>query len=89
LIEEIGRTGIKVLLLLAEHGKLSLSDIIRTAGVGHTTLYNAMSKMKELGLVEEERIGYVRMLKLTPLGREVADYLKLADQKVLAYAKHR
>jgi len=88
LIEEIGRAGIKVLLLLSEHGKLSLSDIVR-AGVGHTTLYNAMSKMKELGLIEEERIGYVRMLKLTPLGKEVADYLKLADQKVLAYAKHR
>jgi len=86
LIEEIGKSGIKVLLILYEHDKLPISEIWRR-GVGHTAFYNALGKLKALGLVEEERIGNTRLIKLTPLGREVAEYLKIIDQKVEMYAR--
>ena len=88
LIEEIGRAGIKILLILYDENQLPISEIWRR-GVGHTTFYNALGKLKTLGLVEEERIGNTRLIKLTPLGKEVAKQLKTLDQKVAAYVQKR
>jgi len=88
LIEEVGRAGIKVLLVLYDYGPLSVTEILRY-GLGHQAFYNALIKLKDYGLVEEERVGYVRRIKLTQLGREVAEYFKLADQKVAVYVQSK
>ena len=83
LIEELGRTGIKILLILYEEDNLPISEIWRR-GVGHSSFYNALITLKSMNLVKEERKGNMRLIKLTPLGREVAEQLKMLDQKVRA-----
>ena len=79
MIEELGKSGIKILLYLYEEGASSITRTLRGANIGHTTLYSALIVLKEFKLITEERQGWTRILRLTPLGMKIAKKLSEAD----------
>jgi len=86
LIEELGKAGIKILLILHRHGRMTVTGILRR-GIGHTSFYRALEVLKSYELVKEERIGNARVIMLTELGREIAEGLKTLDQKIVVKSR--
>ena len=79
-IEELGATGIKVLLYLKKAKKAYVRQILREAGVGYSAFYRSMYKLKKFGLVRENvELGRIRIIELTPKGEKLAEILSEAD----------
>ena len=86
MIEELGVTGIKILLYLEEKKRGYVRQILREASVGYTAFYRALYKLKKFGLVEEDlELGRIRVISLTEKGEKIAEKLKEAD--ILLQAK--
>ncbi len=66
LVQEIlGSKGkAKILLLLAEYGQLNITRLLRYSGLHYKLLEKHLRELKDLGLVEEERLGRVRYFSL-------------------------
>jgi DNA-binding MarR family transcriptional regulator len=66
-----------LMLLVSNSDKLKLSEIVRKLGRPQATIYRAISKLKETGLIYDETTGYPvkRFFSLTEKGRRVAERL--------------
>lgn len=73
---------VKVLLALYREGVQPVSSLRREASVGAQTAYTALSRLIELGLVEEELINFPkrRLVRLTERGRKVAELYAKAEE---------
>ncbi len=70
--------AIRLLLLLAKHGKMSMLDIRYHLDASNTAIYNAIKKLSKAGLVNdeyEEHFPRRRLISLTEKGRRVAELL--------------
>ncbi len=54
----------KILLLLAEYGQLNITRLLKYTGLHHKLLEKHLQELKQLGLIEEEKIGRVRYFSL-------------------------
>lgn len=74
-------TAIELLLLLSASYKLNLSEAVRKLGRPQATIYRAIEKLGELGLIDDETTDYPkkRMLTLTEKGRRVAEKLACVE----------
>jgi len=66
LVQEIlGSKGkAKILLLLAEYGQLNITRLLKYSGLHYKLLEKHLQELKDLGLIEEERLGRVRYFSL-------------------------
>jgi DNA-binding MarR family transcriptional regulator len=71
--------AMELLLVLVGHDRLKLSEIIRKVDRPQATIYRAIPKLRELGLIYDVTTDYPvkRLLALTEKGRRIAE--KLAD----------
>ena len=72
-IEELGKAGLKVLMILYRNGGQGTVSFIHSEGVGHSSFYSAYATLLAHGLVTEKRRGNARIIILTPLGQEIAE----------------
>ncbi len=66
MIEEIfsSRIRVRLIMLLVELGEINISEIVRRLGVNHTVVDAHLERLKRFGVVEERRIGRVRLIRL-------------------------
>ncbi|BEP17023.1 hypothetical protein PYJP_03750 [Pyrofollis japonicus] len=63
--EILGSKGkTKILLLLAKHGQLNITRIVRYSGLHYNLVKKHLEDLLSLGLVEEQRIGKIRIFSL-------------------------
>lgn len=79
MLEEVGETGIKILLFLHE-GRAKLTDFKKELGMGYAGIYNAVAMLLKHGLVKEYHEGKARYFELTPVGKQVAEKIWEAEQ---------
>lgn len=75
--------AVRLLLLLARKGKMSMIEIRNSLEASNVAIYNAIKKLREAGLIDdkhEDRFPYRRLVELTPLGREVAELLARIEE---------
>ncbi|KSW11937.1 ArsR family transcriptional regulator [Pyrodictium occultum] len=61
----LGSKGkIKILSLLARSGQLNITRIIKDTGLHHRLVEQHLEELKNAGLVEEQRIGRLRLFSL-------------------------
>ncbi|MEN3026074.1 MAG: MarR family transcriptional regulator [Candidatus Methanosuratincola petrocarbonis] len=69
----------QVLVFILNNGPAPVSEIIRKGGLSQTSLYNALRKLKDAGLIEEkfeEDFPRRRLISLTEKGMKVAEKLE-------------
>ena len=66
MIEEIfsSKTRVRLIKLLVEFGEVNISEIVRRLGANHTVVEAHLDRLKTFGIVEERRIGRVRLIRL-------------------------
>ena len=89
LIEEVGKVGIKILIFLARRQRAKLTDFRKVMGAGYEGIYSSLYKLRELGLIEEERERNTRYFMLTKDGRKIAELLEEADRLLANIKKSR
>jgi len=82
MIERLRDTDIRVLLYLYAHEYGTLNEIRKELHMSFGTVYRVKGNLKEMGLIEEKRIGNSVVLSLTPLGNYVAKKLLEIDRKL-------
>jgi len=76
-------TALRILLYLLEKGKASRTDLRRNIDASISAIYNALPKLKKLGLIKEEgheTFPFTIHVLLTPKGRKVAGQLTLINK---------
>ena len=68
MIEELGESGLKVIMILGLRGEMVMLDI-KKSGVSYSSLYRVIPILINYGLVEEVRRGQKRYFKLTGKGK--------------------
>jgi len=58
------RGRIKILLVLFEHGEMSMSELARRSGLNYTTTEKHVEVLARKGLVKERRWGRARLVSL-------------------------
>lgn len=87
-LRTIEQTGLaEILVFLLGRDKARITDIfvfLRSQGVGQSTMYRALKLLKENQMIDEEITDYpkLRLIRLTPKGRRVAEKL-LEIKKIL------
>lgn len=74
--------ALRILLYLLEKGKASRTDLRRSIDASISAIYNALPKLKKLGLIKEEgrkTFPFTVHVLLTPKGRKVAEQLTLVN----------
>ncbi|MCX8181648.1 MAG: helix-turn-helix transcriptional regulator [Candidatus Methanomethyliaceae archaeon] len=69
----------RVLVYLSRNNKSAVSDILNKGDFSQTSLYNALRKLKDAGLIQEElenEFPRRRLISLTEKGRKVAEKLE-------------
>lgn len=69
----------RVLVYLLKNDGSTVSDILNKGDFSQTSLYNALRKLKDAGLIEEkleETFPRRRLISLTDKGRSVAEKLE-------------
>lgn len=79
LIEELGESGIKIIVFLYKDRK-KLSDFKEELHIGIAGVYRSMAVLLSRGLVVEEREGNARYFTLTRKGQRVAATVLEADR---------
>jgi DNA-binding transcriptional ArsR family regulator len=63
--EILGSKGkTKILLLLAKHGQLNITKIVKYSGLHYNLVKKHLDDLLSLGLIEEQRIGKIRIFSL-------------------------
>ncbi|MEM2079418.1 MAG: helix-turn-helix transcriptional regulator [Nitrososphaerota archaeon] len=73
----------RVLVYLSKNDKCTVSDILNKGDFSQTSLYNALRKLKDAGLIQEElekEFPRRRLISLTDKGRKVAEKLEEIEQ---------
>lgn len=81
MLEEVGETGIKILLHLYK-GRSKLTDFKRELSMGYSGIYNAVAMLLKHSLITEYNEGKARYFELTPLGKAVTVKIWEAEQLV-------
>ena len=65
-LENLGSVGLlRVLKIITKDGPLNISHIGRKANLNHGSVDLHVTKLKEMGLITENRYGAIRMFKPT------------------------
>ena len=65
------RGRLKILMALLEHGELNISELARLSGLNHVITNKHVRALEEMGLVSEERLGRIRLVKLNSSRPEI------------------
>jgi len=64
--EILGSKGrIRVLEVLTESGELNISEVSRRTGLNYTSVARHLTKLKDMGLLNEKRYGKIRIFEVT------------------------
>jgi len=84
LINIISSKGkVKILKLLLHEGQVNISRIVKETGLHYNLVIKHLSELISLGIVEEQRIGRLRMYSLrfdNPRTLALVEALKLLDE---------
>ena len=83
MLEELGESGLKVVMYLYKVGEKPLDPLRRELHIGYTALYRALHTLDRYGLVSERPLGVKRLLSLTEKGKRVAEKLLEAEEILL------
>ncbi|MEM3580933.1 MAG: winged helix DNA-binding protein [Candidatus Bathyarchaeia archaeon] len=79
-MEPLEQTGsIRILLFLSKKGATTLTEIKDNVNCSLSAIYNALRKLKDAGLIQEElekEFPRRRLVSLTDKGRKVAEKLE-------------
>ena len=66
IVEEVfgSKERIKILRVMSECVELKISDVVRKAGMNHSSTERHLEKLKEMGLVGERRDGPIRIFEI-------------------------
>lgn len=78
MLEEVGETGIKILLFLYER-KAKLTDFKEEIGVGNEAVYRCVLILERYQLIVEHNEGKKRIFELTPKGKQIAELMWEAE----------
>lgn len=85
-MEALEQTGsIRIMLLLNNKGGLTLTDIKDNVSCSLSAVYNALRKLKDAGLIEEEfeeDFPRRRLISLTEKGKKVAEKLEEIEEEL-------
>lgn len=76
-------SALRILLYLLEKGKASRTNLRENIAASISAIYNALPKLKNLGLIREEgrkTFPFTVHVLLTPKGRKVAEQLALINK---------
>jgi len=80
-LEALEQTGsVRIILLLSRRGDVTLTDLRDNVGCSISSIYNALPKLKNAGIIQESLEADFprrRRISLTAKGKRVAE--KLAD----------
>jgi len=65
------RGRLKIIMALLEHGELNITELARLSGLNHITTDKHVRALEELGLVNERRLGRIRLVKLNSSRPEI------------------
>lgn len=71
---------IDILLLVAEHGGITLEDIVETLGANDKTIGEHTRRLLQAGLINKKYRGKFVEHTLSPYGKTFAHFLKLFRQ---------
>ncbi|HDI07488.1 MAG TPA: ArsR family transcriptional regulator [Candidatus Bathyarchaeota archaeon] len=80
-VEEVlsSKGKLRILKVLAEVGRLHISEIAKRAGLNHTTAANHLEFLESHGLVSHKRFGRIRIYQLNEKDPRVAAIKKLFE----------
>jgi len=84
LLDDLGESGIKIVLFLFRKGDAILSDFKKEIGMGYEAIYRSIATLIKYGLiVEKEMHGNVRCFELSEKGKRIAEKIWEAEQIML------
>jgi len=79
----LGSKGkIKIIYVLAKNGQLNITRIVKDTGLHHRLVEQHLAELKSIGLVEEQRIGRLRLFNLrydNPKTALIIEFLRTLD----------
>ncbi|MCD6547493.1 MAG: winged helix DNA-binding protein [Nanoarchaeota archaeon] len=70
---------VKILVNLAKDGKLRYASVLaKETDCTYSHTVRILNTMKQYGLVEFDKKGRLKAIKLTPLGKEIANHIEKA-----------
>jgi len=75
----------RILVYLYKEGDFAVSEIIRKVGSSQQAIYNALRKLRDAGLIQEEleeTFPRRRLISLTEKGRKVAEKLEEIEEEL-------
>ena len=82
MIEELGESGLRILLFLGKKKEANISTLKKELYMGSAGVYSALSYLFKYGLVKKERRGKERVISITEKGAKVVEKLLEADQLI-------
>ncbi|RLE55814.1 MAG: hypothetical protein DRJ40_07270 [Thermoprotei archaeon] len=82
LADDLGRPGIKLLLILHKTGRAMHIRELQRYGISPVSTYRALSTCLQYGLVRTYTKHGLRYIELTEKGREVAELLQRAEELI-------
>ena len=79
MIEKLKDSDIKILIYLFKKKRAPIAWIVDDNNMSFGTVYRSMNTLFKLHLIEEEKEGNKRLLKLSPLGEKVVKKLLEID----------
>jgi len=79
----LGSKGkIKIIYVLAKNGQLNITRIVKDTGLHHRLVEQHLAELESIGLVEEQRIGRLRLFNLrydNPKTALIIEFLRTLD----------
>lgn len=83
IVRILGSKGkIKIIYVLAKSGQLNITRIVKDTGLHHRLVEQHLEELKSIGLVEEQRIGRLRLFNLrydNPKTALIIEFLRTLD----------
>jgi len=90
MIEELGKVGIKIMLVLYKgKGRKYIAEILKEGDISPSSIYRGLSVLADFGLIYYEDEYGRKFVNLTDPGWIVAEHLCKADQAVIKAKKTR